>query len=64
MLRTNLATIVQELPINNINTTVSSELFTISADIHRILGHITQKEYTCDTSDKKKVKILFHVKED
>lgn len=53
MLRTNLATIVHEIPINNINTTVSSELFTITADIHRILGHITQEEYTCDTPDKK-----------
>lgn len=53
MLRTNLAAIVQELPVNNINTTVSSELFTISADVHRILGHITQEEYTCDTPDKK-----------
>lgn len=53
LLRTNLATIVNEVPINNVPTTVSSELFSISADIHRILGHISQTEYTCDTPDGK-----------
>ncbi|OED30070.1 hydantoinase/oxoprolinase family protein [Methanosphaera sp. WGK6] len=53
MLRTNLATIVHEVPVKNIPTSVSSELFTISADIHRILEHITEEEYTCTTPDGK-----------
>ncbi|WP_455646177.1 hydantoinase/oxoprolinase family protein [Methanosphaera sp.] len=53
MLRTNLATIVHEVPVNNTPTSVSSEIFTISADIHRILGNITEDEYTCDTPDGK-----------
>lgn len=53
MLRTNLATIVNQVPVNNVKTGVSSELFSITADIHRILGHISEKEYTCDTPDGK-----------
>lgn len=53
MLRTNLATIVNQVPVNNVKTSVSSELFSITADIHRILGHISEKEYTCDTPDGK-----------
>ncbi len=58
LLRTNLACIVNEVPINNIPTKVSSELFTITADIHRILGHITEDEYTCDTPDGKAKDII------
>lgn len=54
MLRTNLASIVHEVPINNINTKVSSELFTITADIHRILGNIKEEDYTCKTPDGNK----------
>lgn len=53
MLRTNIATIVHSIPIYNIDTSVSSELFTITADVHRILGNITQEEYTCNTPDNK-----------
>lgn len=53
MLRTNLATIVQEVPIDGVPTSVSSELFTISADMHRILKHIKEEEYTCETPDGK-----------
>ena len=51
MLRTNLASIVHTVPIKNKKTRVSSELFTISADMHRILGNITEEDYTCDTPD-------------
>lgn len=54
MLRTNLATIVHSVPIYDKNTRVSSELFSITADIHRILGNITEKEYTCNTPDGNK----------
>lgn len=51
MLRTNLASIVHSVPIRENNTRVSSELFTITADIHRILGNINEEEYTCNTPD-------------
>lgn len=53
MLRTNLATIVHSVPIFGKNTRVSSEFFTISADVHRILGNINEKDYTCATPDGK-----------
>ena len=51
MLRTNLAAIVHEVPIHGKKTKVSSELFTISADMHHILGNIKEKDYTCSTPD-------------
>lgn len=51
MLRTNVASIVQRVPIHGKSTRVSSELFTISADVHRILGNITEADYTCNTPD-------------
>ncbi|MGC9516792.1 MAG: hydantoinase/oxoprolinase family protein [Methanomicrobiales archaeon] len=50
-LRTNLATIVQQVPINNQWFRVSSELFAISADVHTVLDLIDKKVYTCDTPD-------------
>jgi probable H4MPT-linked C1 transfer pathway protein len=51
MLRTNLASIVHTVPITSQNSRVSSELFTISADMHRILGNISENDYTCSTPD-------------
>lgn len=51
MLRTNVATIVNKIPINQEYSTVSSELFAISADVHTILGNITSDEYTCASPD-------------
>jgi len=50
-LRTNIAAIVQSIPIKNGVANVSSELFALSADVHLILGNITEKEYTCETAD-------------
>jgi probable H4MPT-linked C1 transfer pathway protein len=50
-LRTNVAAIVQSIPIRNGVAGVSSELFALSADIHLILGNITEKQYTCETAD-------------
>ena len=54
MLRTNLTSIVHSVPIYNKNTRVSSELFSITADVHRILGNIGEEEYTCPTPDGNK----------
>ncbi|MDI6859334.1 MAG: hydantoinase/oxoprolinase family protein [Methanocellales archaeon] len=52
-LRTNLATIVQSVPLRNNITPVSSEYFSITADVHLILDHIRGEEYSCDTPDGK-----------
>ncbi len=50
-LRTNVATIVHSVPIKNGVAGVASELFALSADVHLVLGNITEKEYTCETAD-------------
>lgn len=58
MLRTNLASIVHDVPIFGKKTRVSSELFSITADIHSILGNINEKDYTCSTPDGNKKDII------
>jgi (4-(4-[2-(gamma-L-glutamylamino)ethyl]phenoxymethyl)furan-2-yl)methanamine synthase len=50
-LRTNVATIVQSIPIRDGVAGVSSELFALSADVHLILGNIAVEDYTCETAD-------------
>jgi probable H4MPT-linked C1 transfer pathway protein len=50
-LRTNVAAIVQSIPIRNGVAGVASELFALSGDIHIILGNITGKDYTSETAD-------------
>jgi hypothetical protein len=50
-LRTNVAAIVRSVPVRNGVSGVASELFALSGDIHLLLGHITEKEYTCETAD-------------
>jgi probable H4MPT-linked C1 transfer pathway protein len=50
-LRTNLAAIVQSVPIKGADANVSSELFALSGDIHLILGNITDEQYTSETAD-------------
>ena len=50
-LRTNVAAIVHSVPVKNEIAGVSSELFALSGDVHLVLGHITAKEYTCETAD-------------
>ncbi|MCP8321167.1 MAG: H4MPT-linked C1 transfer pathway protein, partial [archaeon] len=52
-LRTNVATIVEAVPVKGIMTRVSSELFALSGDVHLILGNISQDEYTSETADKR-----------
>jgi probable H4MPT-linked C1 transfer pathway protein len=51
MLRTNVAAIVHNIPVRGGTVQVSSELFAQSADVHLILGHISEKEYTVETAD-------------
>jgi probable H4MPT-linked C1 transfer pathway protein len=53
-LRTNVAATVQSIPLRGGVAGVASELFALSADVHLILGHITEKQYTCETADGKR----------
>ncbi len=52
-LRTNLAAIVQEVPVRGQMSRVSSELFAQSGDVHLILGNISEVDYTSETTDNK-----------
>lgn len=51
LLRTSIPAFVHSLRVNGRTTPVSSEYFAITADVHLLLGHITQQEYTCQTPD-------------
>jgi probable H4MPT-linked C1 transfer pathway protein len=50
-LRTNLAAIVQSVPLKRGVAGVSSEVFALSGDIHLLLGHISEKDYISETAD-------------
>jgi hypothetical protein len=50
-LRTPIPAIVRMLTFRGQPCRVSSEKFALSADVHLVLGHISEDEYTCDTSD-------------
>jgi probable H4MPT-linked C1 transfer pathway protein len=50
-LRTNLAAIVQSVPIADRMYRVASEYFAISGDVHLILGNLNAGDYTCATPD-------------
>jgi len=52
-LRTNVAAIVQSIPVRGGVAGVASELFALSGDVHLVLGNITAQEYTCETADGK-----------
>jgi probable H4MPT-linked C1 transfer pathway protein len=50
-LRTNVAAIVNEIPVQGRVTRVSSELFAQSGDVHLLLGNVKEEEYTAETCD-------------
>jgi probable H4MPT-linked C1 transfer pathway protein len=50
-LRTNVAAIVNSIPLREGFARVASELFAQSGDVHMILDNITAKEYTAETAD-------------
>ncbi|MCW4046721.1 MAG: H4MPT-linked C1 transfer pathway protein [Candidatus Bathyarchaeota archaeon] len=52
-LRTNVAAIVNSIPIRDGVARVSSELFAQSGDVHLVLGNITAEEYTVETADSR-----------
>lgn len=51
MLRTSIPALLRAVRLDGITTPVSTEYFAASADAHLVLGHISEKEYTCDTPD-------------
>jgi probable H4MPT-linked C1 transfer pathway protein len=50
-LRTNVAAIVDSIPVRGRDTRVSSELFSQSGDVNLILDNIGKEEYTAETCD-------------
>jgi probable H4MPT-linked C1 transfer pathway protein len=50
-LRTPIPAITEVLTYRKKPCRVSSEKFAIAADVHLVLGHINEDEYTCDTAD-------------
>lgn len=50
-LRTNVAALVDKVPLYDEWIRISSELFAITADVHLILGNIKEEDYTCSTPD-------------
>jgi len=51
ILRTNLAAIVQSVPVAGKFCRVASEYFAISGDVHLVLGNIKAQDYMCTTPD-------------
>lgn len=50
-LRTNVAAIVQSVPVKRNVASVSSELFALSGDVHLVLGNIVVDQYSNETAD-------------
>ncbi|MHC3129136.1 MAG: H4MPT-linked C1 transfer pathway protein, partial [Candidatus Bathyarchaeota archaeon] len=50
-LRTNVATIINGIPIQGMTARVSSELFAQSGDVHLLLDNIKEEDYTAETCD-------------
>jgi len=50
-LRTPVSSITSTLAYHGKPCRVSSEKFALSADVHLVLRHITEDEYTCETAD-------------
>jgi probable H4MPT-linked C1 transfer pathway protein len=51
MLRTSIPTLIPAVTLGGIRTPVSTEFFACSGDANRVLGHITEEQYTGDTPD-------------
>jgi len=50
-IRTNVATLVEKVPLNNTMIRVASELFAVTGDVHSVLGNIKHEDYVGDTMD-------------
>jgi hypothetical protein len=53
VLRTNIATLLRFINLSGKQYRLSTELFAVTADVHRVLGNIDQAHYTCDTPDSR-----------
>jgi len=53
LLRTPVPALVREVMIGGVPTPVCPEFFAMSADVHLVLSHITEEEYTVATPDGK-----------
>jgi probable H4MPT-linked C1 transfer pathway protein len=51
VLRTNIATILRFVNLSGKKYKLSTELFSITADVHCVLGNIDGADYSCDTPD-------------
>ncbi len=51
VLRTNIATILRCVNLSGKKYKLSTELFSITADVYRVLGNIDEADYACDTPD-------------
>lgn len=51
ILRAPVASLLRSVSLAGTQTLVSNELFAVSADVHLVLGHIGQEEYTVPTPD-------------
>jgi hypothetical protein len=59
VLRTNLAAIAPRAPVRGGWCPVASEYFAISADVHLVLGHLTEDAYDCSTPDGRPATVPF-----
>ncbi len=50
-LRTNLAALTRKVPANGVLTPISAEHFASTGDVHLILKHISEDEFTVETAD-------------
>ena len=51
VLRTNPDTLVQVVPVRGAMCRVTAELFSLMADVHVLLGNLTESDYSCQTAD-------------
>ncbi len=51
ILRSSIPSIVHSIPVKGNETKIASEIFALSADVHLILGNISQGEYSTETAD-------------
>ncbi|RZB33141.1 MAG: (4-(4-[2-(gamma-L-glutamylamino)ethyl]phenoxymethyl)furan-2-yl)methanamine synthase [Candidatus Argoarchaeum ethanivorans] len=51
LFRTNIAALTNHVYLRDMKCKLASEYFANTADIHLILGHITESSYTCETPD-------------
>jgi probable H4MPT-linked C1 transfer pathway protein len=56
-LRATIPSITHIVPYKGVDCRISFEKFALIADVHRILGNISEEEYNCDTADNRSTSI-------